>query len=240
MYDRPMPGTLPLLEVRNLRRRHPAGTGWLLDGVSVQLHAGTRLALNGPSGAGKTLLLRALAMLDPVDEGELLWQGETIGRGGIPAFRGRTIYLHQRPALTGESVEAALRRPFRLKVHAEAQYDEPRIVAWLGRLGRTGGLLRQPTAELSGGERQIVALLRAIQFDPDVLLLDEPTAALDAEAAESVERLVAEWFEAGPAERALCWVSHDRQQALRMADSVLYLAAGRMVEPSNEDPANAR
>ncbi len=235
-----MLGTPTLIEARNLRRRHPAGAGWLLDGVSVQLHAGTRLALNGPSGAGKTLLLRALAMLDPVDEGELLWQGETIGRGGVPAFRSRAIYLHQRPALIGESVEAALRRPFRLKVHGQAQYDEPRIMAWLGRLGRTGGLLRQPTAELSGGERQIVALLRAVQLDPAVLLLDEPTAALDADAADAVERLVAEWFDAAPSERALCWVSHDRQQAGRMTDRTLHLAAGRVVQPGDEDPRNAR
>lgn len=231
MYDTSMPGTPVLIEARNLRRRHPAGAGWLLDGVSVQLHAGTRLALHGPSGAGKTLLLRALAMLDPVDEGELLWRGETIGRGGVPVFRSRAIYLHQRPVLIGDSVEAALRHPFHLKVHERAQFDEPQILAWLEKLGRTGGLLQQPTAELSGGERQIVALLRAIQLDPAVLLLDEPTAALDAGAAESVGRLVAEWFEAATSQRAFCWVSHDREQAGRMTNRTLHLAAGRVVEP---------
>jgi len=229
--------TLPLIEARNLRRRHPEGRGWLLDGVSVTLLPGMRVALDGPSGAGKTLLLRALAMLDPIEDGELFWRGKPVARAAVPVFRSRVIYLHQRPALLGETVEAAFRRPFRLKVHGASRYDESRIVAWLERLGRGAGLLRQPTAELSGGERQMVALLRAMQLDPAVLLLDEPAAALDAPTAESVECLVAEWFDAAPARRAFCWVSHDRRQAAHMTDRTLRLAAGRMAPPQ-EEPKN--
>lgn len=235
-----MPDTPRLIEARNLHRRHPGGDGWLLDGISVVLCGGQRLALAGPTGAGKTLLLRALALLDPVDGGELFWRGQPVGGGSVPAFRSRAIYLHQRPALIGDSVEATLQRPFRLKVHSGAQYDEQRIAAWLDGLGRTGDLLRRPTAELSGGERQIVAMLRALQFDPEVLLLDEPTAALDPSAAEAAERLVTEWFEAAVRERAYCWVSHDPQQAARMTDRTLRLAAGRIVEPGEEGPENAR
>ncbi|MDY0165168.1 MAG: ATP-binding cassette domain-containing protein [Thermoguttaceae bacterium] len=235
-----MSDTRKLIEARDLRRRNPDGAGWLLEGISVELCGRQRLALAGPTGAGKTLLLRALALLDPVDGGELFWRGRPVGGGSVPAFRSRAIYLHQRPALMGDSVEATLQWPFRLKVYSGVQYDEQRIVAWLEGLGRTGDLLRRPTAELSGGERQIVAMLRAIQFDPEVLLLDEPTAALDPSAAESVERLVTEWFEAAVRERAYCWVSHDPQQAARMADRTLRLAAGRIVEPGEKDPANAR
>lgn len=230
-----MPHPPPLIEACNLRRRCPDGEGWLLGGVSVALPAGARLALAGPTGSGKTLLLRALALLDPVDSGELLWRGKPIDRTDVPGFRSRTIYLHQRPALMGDSVEAALRRPFLLKTHGMAHYDESRIAAWLDVLGRAATLLRRPVAELSGGERQIVALLRAVQLDPEVLLLDEPTAALDPDTAESVERLVAAWFDAAPGERAYCWVSHDARQALRMTDHVLRLAAGRIAPREEEE-----
>ncbi len=196
------------------------------------------VALEGPSGAGKTLLLRAMAMLDPLDSGRLLWRGEPVDRGDVPDFRSRVIYLHQRPALIGVSVEAALRRPFRLKVHRGVRYDESRLLRWLEGLGRDAAFLRQPTAELSGGERQVVALLRALQLDPAVLLLDEPTAALDPPAADSVERLIAGWLETAPAERAFCWVSHDRRQAARMIERTFRLVAGRLATP--QEPENAR
>jgi len=229
-----MPDASPLIEARKLRRRQPESDGWLLHGVSLALPAGTRLAVAGPSGAGKTLLLRALAMLDPIEDGELLFRGAPIAGNRVPMFRSQVIYLHQRPALIGDSVEAALRWPYRLKVHRESEYNEDRIRAWLASLGRTDALLRNATADLSGGERQIVAMLRAIQLEPSVLLLDEPTAALDAQAAESVEQLVTQWFDRAREERAYCWVSHDQDQAARMTDRRLRLAAGRMAEPDRE------
>ncbi len=235
-----MPGKSPLIEARSVCRRHPEGDGWLLDGVSAALPPGERLALAGPSGSGKTLLLRAMALLDPVDGGEILWRGEPVARADVPLFRSRVMYLHQRPALMGDSVEAALRRPFRLKVHGKSHYDEPRILDWLGQLGRSADLLRRPTAELSGGERQIVALLRAIQLDPTALLLDEPTAALDPAAAESVERLVAQWFEAAPGQRAYCWVGHHEQQTTRMTDRTLRLEAGRIANHPGKGEEHAR
>lgn len=228
-----------LIAADGLRRRRPDGDGWMLDGISLVLPAGSRFALTGPSGSGKTLLLRALAMLDPVDGGRLLWRGKPVARASVPAFRGQVIYLHQRPAIMGDSVEDALRRPYRLRIHHGARYDEARILAWLESLGRAGALLRQSTADLSGGERQIVALLRAMQLDPVVLLLDEPTAALDRQAVESVERLIAHWFEAAPDRRAFCWVSHDQRQASRMTDSALHMAAGRLAGPGTEGMENA-
>ena len=104
-----------LLEARDIDRRHPNGDGWLFSGVSLGITAGTRLSITGPSGAGKTLLLRALAMLDPLDRGQILWKGRTVRRDAIPAFRGSVIYLHQRAALLEETVEASLRRPFSLR-----------------------------------------------------------------------------------------------------------------------------
>jgi len=225
-----MDRSTPLIETRRLGRRLPADAadGWLLRDVSLAVRGGERLALSGPSGSGKTLLLRAIAWLDPIDHGEVLWHGQPIGRDAVPHYRAATVYLHQRPALAGPTAEAALQQPFSLAVHHERQFDRQRIVAWLDRLGRHDAMLGQPVSELSGGERQIVALLRAVQLDPAVLLLDEPTAALDPAAAEAVERLVAAWFDEAPDQRAMIWVSHDAAQAERMADRVVWIERGRI------------
>ncbi|MGH7564023.1 MAG: ABC transporter ATP-binding protein [Gemmatimonadota bacterium] len=220
-----------LLEARGIGRRSldPAVKegGWLLRGISVTVEPGERVAIVGPSGAGKTLLLRSLALLDPVDEGEVLWRAEPVPDELVPAFRRQTIYLHQRPALLEGTVEANLRRPFGFAV-ADGGYDPGRVRELLSALGRDEHFFASSTADLSGGEAQIVAFLRAIQLDPRVLLLDEPTAALDREAAAAVERLVEGWFGAGEAARSLVWVSHDPDQARRMTTRVVRLSAGRM------------
>ena len=205
-----------------------AGGRWLLRDVSLSVQAGDQLALVGPSGSGKTLLLRSLAMLDPLDTGRICWRGKEVHGGEIPKFRSRVIYLHQRPALSEGTVEENLRQPFSLTVHRGQQFDRQRHVKLLASLGRTEAFLAQQQRDLSGGEAQLVSLLRAMQFDPDVLLLDEPTAALDAEATAAVEKLLADWLAELTAERTTIWVTHDQQQAQRVARRLLHLRDGRL------------
>ncbi len=226
-----MPTDALLLHARNLARRHPDGRSWLLHGISLQLAAGTRLAVAGPSGAGKTLLLRAVARLDTLDEGEVLFDGQPVRRDAVPGFRSRVIYLHQRPALLAENVEAALRRPFALRVHRGKKYDRERAVELLEELGRDETFLNKRAADLSGGEGQIAALVRALILDPAVLLLDEPTASLDPATATAVEELVLRWIGEQPDGRAFVWVAHAPGQTGRVAERTLSIAGGRMKEP---------
>ncbi|MGA2031697.1 MAG: ATP-binding cassette domain-containing protein [Thermoguttaceae bacterium] len=222
----------PLLEARNLGRRHPDGRSWLLEDVSLLIEPGMRLALVGPSGAGKTLLLRALALLDPLDSGDVRFRGTNVRRDGVPPFRREVHYLHQRAALLDDTVEAALRRPFTLKCRLQQQFQQPRAVEILERLGRDASFLAKNVSDLSGGEIQITALIRALQLEPTVLLLDEPTAALDAQAASAVEDLLQHWISQQAAARAMVWVSHDRQQAGRVAQTVVSIEAGRICNPN--------
>lgn len=231
-----MPPTMsaPILEAEGLGRRAPGGGPWLLRGVSLALGAGDRLAVEGPTGAGKTVLLRALALLDPVDEGEVRFRGSSPADREVPAFRRRVAYLHQSPALAEGTVEENLRLPFRLAVHRNggggagegARYDRGRAVELLAALGRDEGFLGKEREDLSGGERQIAALVRLLQLEPEVLLLDEPTAAFDPATTARAEELLSAW--AAAAGRAWIWVSHDAEQGARLADRRFRLAGGRI------------
>lgn len=217
-----------LLEADGVGRRAPDGGTWLLRGVSLAVAPGERVAVTGPSGAGKSLLLRALALLDPVDEGEVRWRGDPVAPEAVPEFRSRVQYLHQRPAVFDGSVEANLRRPFELAIHADRSFDREAAASILSELGREPRFLDRDTSDLSGGEAQLVAFLRAVQLEPDALLLDEPTTALDPEATETIERLVERWFDGRAGERAFVWVSHDAEQSGRMTERALELAGGEV------------
>ena len=215
----------PLLEVACLGRRGRQGQ-WLLRGISFRVERGDRWAVSGPTGSGKTLLLRCLALLDPIDEGSLQWKGQTVTGDAIPQYRRQVIYLHQRPVLIEGSVEENLSVPLAFRHRPEQVVSPTELMDLLGSLGRDESFFRKPSRELSGGEGQIVALLRAVQLNPAILLLDEPTAALDAEAAAAVETLAARWLKGRESERAVIWVSHDAAQRNRVADKTITLKEG--------------
>lgn len=219
-----IPNRPVLLQARGLERR--SADRLLLDDVSMEIRGSDRFAIVGPAGSGKTLLLRALALLDPLEGGHVRWYGEEVHREDVPRFRSRVIYLNQRPVLTEGTVEESLKQPFSLHVHRERRFDPDLHRVRLASLDRDESFLGKQQRDLSGGESQIVALLRVMQLDPEVLLLDEPTSALDSHSSQVVERLVAAWLDEQPDRRATVWVTHDHQQAHRVADCVLEMNNG--------------
>jgi putative ABC transport system ATP-binding protein len=225
--DRAFPAALV---VKGIGRRDPKSDHWLIRDVSFVVNLGQRLALLGPTGAGKTVLLRALALLDPLDAGTIEWEGRAVAGEATPDYRKHVIYLHQRPALLEGTVEDNLRHPFTLRAHRERRFDRSLVLGLLEGLGRGPAFLESASRDLSGGEAQIAALVRAIQLDPAVLLLDEPTASLDPVTAQAVEGLLDRWFAAGDGRRALVWVSHNRDQAHRVTTERLHIRSGRLEE----------
>ncbi len=222
-----------IIQVDRISRRNPKSDGWLIKDVSLTLAPGDRLGLVGPSGAGKTVLLRALALLDPLDSGTILWQGRAECGEGVPRYRTRVIYLHQRPALFEGTVEDNLRLPFGLSAHRDREFDRRRALELLAVLGRDEEFLSKPSRRLSGGEGQLVALVRALQLDPTILLLDEPTASLDSTASGGVENVLESWL-AHESGRAFVWVSHDQEQTERLTRRKIRLRAG-CLEPEPHD-----
>jgi putative ABC transport system ATP-binding protein len=214
------------LKACGLGRRKPGSQDWLLRGVCIEVRPGERLALVGPSGSGKTVLLRALALLDPHDEGSIEWEGRVLRGEAVTAYRKEVIYLHQRPALFEGTVEENIKHPFTLKAHRGKRFDKAKVVGMLDALKRDEAFLEKSSRDLSGGEAQIVALIRGLQLDPAMLLLDEPTASLDRATAEAAEELLYQWQFEVFHERSLIWVSHDLEQAERMSGRKLHMHLG--------------
>jgi putative ABC transport system ATP-binding protein len=107
-------------------------------------------------------------------------------------------------------------------------FDKDRILDLLESVRRTASFLEKSIRDLSGGEAQIVALLRALQLNPSILLLDEPTTSLDERTERAIENLLRQWVSEAPANRASLWVTHDSDQARRIADHWLRMRRGRL------------
>jgi putative ABC transport system ATP-binding protein len=193
-----------MLEVRALSR--PA-----LGPLSFSVERGACVFVSGPSGAGKTLLLRALADLDP-HEGEVLLDGEPQERIPPAQWRRRVAYLPAEPVWWGPTVESLL----------PPGVDDGAFAA----LDLDPALRASAPERLSSGESQRLALLRLLPLKPAVLLLDEPSANLDAENTERLEALLGRLRERDGL--TLLWVSHDEAQRRRLADDTLRLAGGKL------------
>ncbi|TWU56543.1 putative ABC transporter ATP-binding protein YbbL [Rubripirellula tenax] len=215
----------PVVSVQGITRTGAAGRV-LLDDITMDVMAGEGIALVGPSGSGKSTLLRAIARLDPIRNGYVKINGDTITSAAIPNFRRRVVYLAQRPAMIVGTVEQNLQLPFSF-ASSQSNYDRARAIDLLGELDRLEGILDQDASTLSGGEQQLVSLVRAILVDPEVMLLDEPTASLDAASLDRFESLASGWKNGDP-RRAWVWTSHDADQIDRMTTRTIRLAGGRI------------
>lgn len=214
-----------MLQASNITRT--SGEQILLGNCSIAVNAGDRVALVGASGSGKSLLLRSLAVLDPIDSGTVQWNGADIEDANVPKFRSQVMYLHQQAANREGTVASVLQEPFQLLAHQGKTFSRPQVLRWLEQLGKQESFLDQSHLDLSGGESQIVALVRAMQLQPKVLLLDEPTSALDADTSQKVETLLTDWVQTTD-DRAFLWITHDVQQAARISNRTIRIVGGRL------------
>ena len=211
------------------------GSAFLLQNISFEVNQGDKIAIIGASGAGKTSLLRLLNRLSSPTQGKIYL--ETISLTQIPVIRLRqqVILVPQEPKLLGMTVKEALIYPLQLQALATAEIHQ-RLDTWLDRLRIPQEWLERHELQLSLGQRQLIAIARALIMQPKILLLDEPTSALDIGTANHLltvlDRLVREY------NLTILMVNHQLELIQNFADRLLYLTAGQLeVDTPNTNTA---
>ena len=211
-----------LLELHGLRVERTGQPVLAVDHLAV--HRGEIMMVVGPNGAGKSTLLRVMGLLEPASAGQIISQGTTIAPRDELAYRRRLAAVFQDPLLLNGSVADNVGMGLRLRGTPRREVSQ-RVARWLERLA-IAHLARRSVRTLSGGEAQRVSLARALAVSPELLLFDEPFAALDTPTRASltgeIRGLLAE------TETTTVWVTHERDEALTLGDRMVVLLDGRM------------
>ena len=198
----------------------------VLRGIDCEIGSGEFVAVIGPSGSGKSTLMNILGLLDHPDQGEYELAGRLVSDlepNELASIRNRSIgfifqQFHLLPRTTAvENVELPL-------IYSDADDPEQRAIDALCRVGLENRLDHYPS-QLSGGQQQRVAIARALVTDPDLILADEPTGNLDAEATEEIMQLLDQLHRGG---RTIVLITHDPELADRCA-SVISIDGGRLL-----------
>ncbi|MEF0941053.1 sulfate/molybdate ABC transporter ATP-binding protein [Rhizobium sp. BR 362] len=220
------------VRVQNLRKefgRFPA-----LHNVSLDIRSSELIALLGPSGSGKTTLLRLIAGLESPTDGRIFFGDEDASKKTVQqrnigfVFQHYALFRHMTVLdniAFGLKVRAASRRPPRAEIHRRALE--------LLELVQLSGLEKRYPAQLSGGQRQRVALARAMAVEPNVLLLDEPFGALDAQVRKDLRKWLREIHDRTG--HTTVFVTHDQEEALELADRVVVLNKGAIEQVGTPD-----
>jgi tungstate transport system ATP-binding protein len=192
----------------------------LIHHLTTTLRGGVRTILLGPNGAGKSLTLRLAHGLLRPSSGSVRWTG-----GGVGAARERQAMVFQRPVMLRRSVAANVDYALALRGIAHSA-RRPLVAEALARAGLSD-VAKRPARVLSAGEQQRLALARAWAVEPEVLFLDEPTANLDPAATRAVEEMITAIHQAGA---TIIMTTHDLGQAHRLAEEILFLHRGHLME----------
>lgn len=202
----------------------------ILTDLSFTLGAGEKAVLRGRSGSGKSTVLKTLLGLYPLAGGRILFDDEPLDPSAVRIIRRRAAYSGQEPILGAETVREALMLPFQFETHRENKPSERRLIDALARLHLSPDILEQECRRVSGGEKQRIAIARALLLGKNLYLLDEVTSALDAES----KRTVLDVF--GDPGFTVLSVAHDPDWDTR-CDVVLELDGGRLIRTRRDGNA---
>jgi D-methionine transport system ATP-binding protein len=198
----------------------------ILENISFVVNPGDRVGIMGPSGAGKTSLLRLLNRLAEPSQGEIFFEGQAFS--GIPVLnlRRQIVLVPQEPKLLGMTVQNALAYPLELQQIKKSEIQS-RIDHYCQKLGIPNEWLERNELQLSVGQRQLVTIARGLIIQPKILLLDEPTSALDADKSEHLINVLIELSETQGL--TIIMVNHQQRLIDQFTTQVLSLSQGQLI-----------
>jgi phospholipid/cholesterol/gamma-HCH transport system ATP-binding protein len=218
-----------MIQIRSLRKK--LNDKWVLDGLDLDIHEGMSLVIMGPSGTGKSVLLKHIVGLFDPDEGELLVEGMSVPNANgkqIREIRSQISYVFQNAALF-DSLTAGQNIQLGLTPEECRKYDahrDPRVIEAVEHVNLGTDVLRLLPAELSGGMQKRVAIARAIVGRQKYILYDEPTTGLDPVNANVINRLIARLQ--GEIGATSVIVTHDIESAFYLGDRIVLMFDGRV------------
>jgi len=213
---------MALLDINNLTFVSEGNT--ILDNIQCSIEKGDFLSITGPSGSGKSTLLKIIATILSKTSGEIAYKGKALEDYEATAYRKEVSYCFQTPVLFGKTVRDNLEFPYEIR---KVVFDSEKAVAYLKSVGLPEEYLDKSINSLSGGEKQRIALIRNVLFQPEILLLDEVTSALD----EANRQIIWEWLRdmREHSDMTILMVSHNEEEAA-MADKRIHIVNGKIIE----------
>lgn len=223
---------MPLLEIKNLVKNYADRT--VLKGINLSVEQGEVVVILGPSGCGKSTLLRCINGLEPIQSGELLLSQQQLGTDirwaearqhiGM-VFQSYELFSHM------TVIENILLGPLKVqkRQRAEVEQQADLLLKRIGLYERKNAYPR----ELSGGQKQRIAIVRALCMNPNIMLFDEVTAALDPEMVREVLDVILELAKEG---MTMLIVTHEMAFARQVADRIIFMDQGNIIEQSAPEP----
>jgi len=201
-----------IFEVKDLS--YQVGATKILKHINLDIEKGQYVTVVGPSGSGKSTLMRILASMISATSGEVLFNGKLIETYEPTAYRQQVSYAFQQPTLFGKTVRDNLMFPFEVR---KKEFDEAKVVEYLKMVNLDETYIDKSVNDVSGGEKQRIALLRNLIFPPEVLITDEVTAGLDTENKAIVHKMLNEFNQQG---LTILRVTHDESEIDAAVDKI--------------------
>lgn len=194
----------------------------ILNNISVNIEEGDFISIVGPSGSGKSTFLKLCSHLISPTNGNITYKDKSISEYNPMELRKSIAYCFQTPYLFGDTVMQNIDFPFSIR---NVKFDQRKVSELFSVFHMATDYLSKDVRNLSGGEKQRIALIRSLLFKPEILLLDEITSALDVDNTLIVEKVIASFNKEGI---AVLWITHSPEQSRKYANKLLTIEAGEI------------
>lgn len=194
----------------------------IINGISLKINKGDYIYIVGPSGGGKSTFLKLCCHLISPTKGNIFYKGKNLLDYNPMELRKEISYTFQTPYLFGDRIVENIEFPFKIR---NSQVDYEKVYSLMELFKINKDFLQNEVTNLSGGEKQRIALIRNLLFKPEILLLDEVTSALDKENTEIVEEAISELNKEGV---TILWVTHNLEQSRRNGNRIITIENGEI------------